>query len=63
MGMQQESGHIPTGMKVKSAILFSIALTILSCPLWRNMPELVRTLHTRTLHDAENYQLSYKVPR
>jgi len=36
-------------MKVKSAILFSIALITLSRPLWRNMPELVRTLHTHTL--------------
>ena len=35
---------IPTGMNVKSAILFSISLTILSCPLLRNIPELVRTL-------------------
>ena len=40
------SKYVPTGMNVKSAILFSIALMILSRPLGRNVPELVRTLKT-----------------
>ena len=37
---------IPTGIKVKSEILFSIVLMTLSRPLARNVPELVRTLWT-----------------
>lgn len=37
---------LPIGMNVKSAILFSMLLMILSCPLFRNIPELVRTLWT-----------------
>lgn len=41
--------HIPTGKNVKSDILFSIALMTLSRPLWRNMPELVRTLLAKGL--------------
>lgn len=38
--------YIPTGIKVKSAILFSMVLITLSRPLARNVPELVRTLCT-----------------
>lgn len=38
-------GLLPTGMKVKSAILFSMSLIVLSRPLARNVPELVRTLY------------------
>ena len=38
--------YLPMGMNVKSAILFSMFLMILSCPLFRNIPELVRTLWT-----------------
>lgn len=38
---------VPTGMKVKSAILFSMSLMILSRPLLKNIPELVRTLQIR----------------
>lgn len=34
-------------MKVKSAILFSTSLMTLSRPLFRNIPELVRTLNPR----------------
>lgn len=41
--------HIPTGMNVKSAILFSMVWMILSCPLLRNMPELVRTLKKKNI--------------
>lgn len=37
---------VPTGMKVKSAILFSIFWIVLSFPLFKNIPELVRTLQT-----------------
>lgn len=37
--------NIPTGKKVKSERRFSIDRIILSLPLWRNVPELVRTLH------------------
>lgn len=44
--------HIPTGIKVKSAILCSMVLMILSRPLARNVPELVRTLR-----DMENIYL------
>lgn len=47
MGVWLIIWYIPTGMKVKSAILFSMVRTILSCPLWRNVPELVRTLRRR----------------
>lgn len=39
--------HIPTGMKVKSAILFSMVRTTLSRPLAKKVPELVRTLYER----------------
>jgi len=39
--------NAPTGIKVKSAILFSIFLTISSPPLSRNAPELVRTLNAK----------------
>lgn len=34
---------------MKSEILFSIARMILSCPLLRNVPELVRTLSNKPL--------------
>lgn len=47
--------YLPTGMKVKSAILFSIVCTTLSRPLFRNIPELVRTLHAKT--DANGTQI------
>ena len=47
--------HIPTGMKVKSAILFSMFLIILSWPLFKNAPELVRTLCTNSkVHTSEH---------
>lgn len=39
--------YLPTGIKVKSEIRFSISLTILSRPLARKVPELVRTLHAK----------------
>nr|ACU20030.1 unknown [Glycine max] len=39
-----KSSPFSSGMKVKSAILFSIFWTILSFPLFKNIPELVRTL-------------------
>lgn len=38
---------IPTGIKAKSAILFSMFLMILSRPLFKNIPELVRTLQKK----------------
>lgn len=47
-----QSKHIPAGMKVKSAILFSMFLIILSRPLLRNIPELVRTLQNKTLWEG-----------
>ena len=37
--------YIPSGRNAKSAILFSILVTILSCPRFRKAPELVRTLY------------------
>jgi hypothetical protein len=52
---------IPTGMKVKSAILFSTSLTILSRPLLRNIPELVRTLKKGCLLSYILY-LEYNFP-
>ena len=42
--------YVPTGIKVKSAILFSIFLTILSRPLARKVPELVRTLNVKGIY-------------
>jgi hypothetical protein len=39
--------NVPTGIKVTSDILFSIFLTILSYPIGRKVPELVRTLNTK----------------
>lgn len=42
----QEINSLPTGRKVKLAIFFSMFLIILSRPLAKNVPELVRTLHT-----------------
>lgn len=39
--------YVPIGIKVKSAILFSMFLTILSRPLARNVPELVLTLNVK----------------
>jgi hypothetical protein len=44
---KEERKNVPTGMKVKSAILFSILLIILSCPLMIKVPELVRTLNIK----------------
>jgi hypothetical protein len=44
-----EKKNLPTGIKVKSAILFSIFLTILSCPLSIKVPELVLTLNTKVI--------------
>lgn len=49
---------LPTGMKVKSASLFSMSLIILSWPLLRNIPELVRTLHKMIKANAICYILS-----
>lgn len=46
--------HIPTGMKAKSAILFSMFWTILSRPLVRKVPELVRTLHVKDISKVCN---------
>jgi len=46
---------IPTGMKVKSAILLSIFWIILSCPLFRNIPELVRTLQEGDISRVMHY--------
>lgn len=43
-GNRKISGGLPAGRKVKSAIFFSIFLIILSRPLAKNVPELVRTL-------------------
>ena len=42
--MENSSILIPTGINVKSAIRFSMSLMILSRPLLKNIPELVRTL-------------------
>jgi len=42
---KRDRKYIPTGIKVKSAILFSIFLTVLSCPLTKKVPELVRLLN------------------
>jgi len=42
-------------MKLKSAIFFSIFLTILSRPLGRKVPELVRTLHVKGKHTGKIY--------
>ena len=48
VGRNREEGkrlkNVPTGMKEKSESLFSIVLTVLSRPLGKNVPELVRTL-------------------
>jgi len=41
--------NTPTGIKVKSAILFSIFLRILSCPLLIKVPELVRALYAKEI--------------
>jgi len=41
--------NAPTGIKVKSAILFSILLKILSCPLSIKVPELVRALNSKEI--------------
>jgi len=47
MGKTKGRKNKPTGIKVKSAILFSIFFTILSAPLLRKAPELVRSLNTK----------------
>lgn len=44
-------------MKVKSEILFSMSLIILSCPLAKNVPELVLTLQ---IERDTNYSIRNK---
>lgn len=51
---------VPTGMKVKSAILFSMSLMILSRPLLKNIPELVRTLQIKMLSVLSGIELLTK---
>lgn len=60
---------IPTGIKEKLAILFSMLLIILSRPLLRNIPELVRTLQLSVykliqhlkLRRQQGYSRSYQI--
>jgi len=47
MGRIKGRKNKPAGIKVKSAILFSIFFIILSLPLLRKAPELVRSLNTK----------------
>lgn len=55
---KRKLNYIPAGMKVKSAILFSISLIVLSRPLGRNVPELVRTLQIKGI--TEWRKIKYK---